>query len=64
MTVSFYVESEDLTQLYMYLENYDEDEDNPILYYSNAPTSPTTVMVSMDYYQFNELLDLDLLQLF
>ena len=64
MTVSFYVESDDLTQLYMYLENYDEDEDNPILYYSNTPASPTTVMVSMDYYQFNELLDLDLLQLF
>jgi hypothetical protein len=63
MTVSFYMETDDLYQLDLYLESYDEEEENPTLYYSNTPTSPTTLLVTIDFYQFNELIDLDLLQL-
>lgn len=63
MTVSFYVETDDLYQLDLYLENYDEEEDNPTLYYSNTPTSPNSILVTLDFYQFNELIDLELLQL-
>lgn len=63
MTVSFYLEVDDLYQLDAYLADYDEEEDNPVLYYSNNPASPTSILVTLDFYQFNELIDLELLQL-
>lgn len=61
MTVSFYVEVEDLYVLDKYLEDYDEDEDTTPIYYTNTPTSPTQVLVTLDFYSFNEMVDLELL---
>jgi hypothetical protein len=61
MTVSFYVEVDDLYLLEKYIEDYNEDEDQQPVYYSNTPASPTQVMASLTFYEFNELVDLELL---
>ncbi len=62
MTVSFYVEVDDLYVIEKYIEDYNEDEDTTPIYYSNTPSSPTQVMATLDFYAFNELIDLELLQ--
>ena len=64
MTVSFYIEVEDLFILDKYLEDYDGDEDDTPIYYSNQPVSPTQVLTTLDFHSFNEMIDLELLLLF
>jgi hypothetical protein len=61
MTVSFYVESDDLYLIEKYLEDYNEEEDDVPVYYTNTPTSPTQVLATLDFFEFNELVDLELL---
>ena len=62
MKVSFYIQPDDALVLYKYLESFDEEEDNPVLYISNQPTSPQDLLVTVDFYEYNELVDLEVLE--
>ena len=61
MTISFYVETQDLYLIEKYLEDYDEDTDTHPVYFTNTPTSPDSVLATIDFYNFNELIDMELL---
>jgi len=61
MKVSFYIQPDDALVLYNYLESFDEEEENPILYISNQPT-PNDLLVTIDFYEYNELVDLEVLE--
>ena len=61
MKVSFYIQPDDALVLYKYLEFFDEEEDNPVLYINNQPT-PNDLLVTIDFYEYNELVDLEVIE--
>jgi len=62
MTISFYIQPEDALVLCSYLESFDEEEENPVLYISNQPTSPQDLLITIKFEQYNELIDLELVE--
>jgi hypothetical protein len=62
MTVSFYIQREDTFTLQSYLEDFDEEAENPILYIGNQPSSPEDILISISFYEYNELIDLEVLE--
>ena len=62
MKISFYTQPEDALVLCCYLESFDEEEENPILYISNQPTSSQDLLITIDFEQYNELIDLGVIQ--
>jgi len=61
MKVSFYIQPDDALVLYKYLDSFDEEEENPVLYISNQPT-PNDLLVTIDFCEYNELVDLEVLE--
>jgi|TARA_R110000868_G_scaffold28036_4_gene105518 hypothetical protein len=61
MKVSFYIQPDDALVLCKYIESFDEEEENPVLYISNQPT-PNDLLVTIDFYEYNELVDLEVLE--
>ena len=62
MTISFYTQPDDLFLIHSYVTDYSENDENVVIYISNQPTNPTDVLVSISIVQYNELVDLDLLE--
>jgi len=62
MTVSFYIQNIDTTILYKYIEDYGDEDDNNVIYVSNQPTNPHDILVTISFYKYNELVDLELLE--
>lgn len=63
MKITFYLQQQDIFTLSKYLEDYDETEDTSILYISNQPTSPQDILVTIGFLEYNELLDLGLIEI-
>ena len=61
MKVSFYIQPDDALVLCKYIESFDEEEENPVLYISNQQT-PNDLLVTIDFYEYNELVDLEVLE--
>jgi|Laugrefabdmm15dn_1035133.scaffolds.fasta_scaffold209634_2 hypothetical protein len=62
MTISFYTQPDDLFLIHSYITDYSENDENVVIYISNQPTNPTDVLVSVSIAQYNELVDLDLIE--
>ena len=62
MTISLYTQPDDLYLIHNYITDYSENDENVVIYISNQPTNPTDVLVSVSIAQYNELVDLDLIE--